>query len=246
MRGARTAQRGFTIMEIMVAVLILSVSIVSIFGAQFGAVSTVEFARGSTMAVQLARCRMSEVELKVQTEGGFVEGDVSENGDCCEMLAGEPDVAPFTCRTELKTVELPDISTMLSGGADGGLLDSVLGGMTGGMGGMGGMSGMGGMTGGTAGASDGLSGGGGSDLIASFAPMITDLLKQAMRRATVVVEWKQGARDREVTITQYLVHPTQGPLQLLQGAAAMDEANEEALDQAGVDVGGGNSTGGGR
>ncbi|MDD5307763.1 MAG: prepilin-type N-terminal cleavage/methylation domain-containing protein [Deltaproteobacteria bacterium] len=212
MTGRGQAQRGFTILEIMIAILILSVSVVSIFGAQFGAVSTVEFARGSTMAMQLARCRMSEVELKVVTEGGFVEGDVNENGDCCEMLAGEADVTPYTCRTELKTVELPDISNMMSGGPDGGLLDSVLG----------------------LGSGGGLMGAGGGDMVTSLAPMITDLLKQAIRRATVVVEWKQGARNREVTITQYLVHPTQGPLQLLQGAAAMDEANEAALDQTGL------------
>ena len=32
---------GFTIIEVMVAILLLSVSIVSIFGAQFAAVATV-------------------------------------------------------------------------------------------------------------------------------------------------------------------------------------------------------------
>jgi hypothetical protein len=38
------------------------------------------------------------------------------------------------------------------------------------------------------------------------------------------VEWTQGIRKRDFVLSQFLVHPTQGPLQLLNSAAdAMDQ-----------------------
>ena len=73
---------GFTVMEVMVAIMILAVSVVAIFGAQFAAVATTDFSKYTTHAIQLARCRMSEIELEIQVENGFEEGDVISSGDC--------------------------------------------------------------------------------------------------------------------------------------------------------------------
>ena len=39
---------------------------------------------------------------------GFQETDVEEKGDCCELLEGEPGTGDYTCRWEVKTIELPD------------------------------------------------------------------------------------------------------------------------------------------
>ena len=202
----KAAGRGFTVMEVMVAVLLLAVAVVSIFGAQFTAVATVDYSRYATTAIQLARCRMSEIELEVVTEGGFEEGDVSQSGDCCEAMEGEENVDLFNCRWELKTVELPDISALLGGGADGGVL--------------GGLDPMGGGAAGIA---------GGMGMAASFLPMISEVLRQAMRRVTVKVQWDQGVKQREFALSQYLVHPTQGPLQLMHSAMAADALLEEGL-----------------
>ena len=202
---------GFTIIEVMVAMLLLSVSIVSIFGAQFAAVATVEFSRNVTQAAQLARCRMSEIELEFLMNDGFEEGDVNESGECCELLDGEHSQAEYTCRWEIKTIEMPDISQMMTGGTDGGVFDDMSGGMMGDM--------MGDSTG------DDL-GDMGMGMIGPFLPIITGLLEQAIRRVTVVVEWKQGSRQKELEIVQYVVHPTQGPLQLMQQVNAMDEMSE--------------------
>ena len=57
-----TGALGFTIIEVMVSIMILAVSVVSIFGAQFATVATVGFSRYTTQAMELARCRMSEIE----------------------------------------------------------------------------------------------------------------------------------------------------------------------------------------
>ena len=202
---------GFTIIEVMVAILLLSVSIVSIFGAQFAAVAPVEFSRNVTQAAQLARCRMSEIELEFLMNDGFEEGDINESGECCELLDGERSQAEYTCRWEIKTIEMPDISQMMTGDGDGGVFDDMSGGMMGGM--------MGDSTG------DDL-GDMGMGMLGPFLPIITGLLEQAIRRVTVVVEWKQGSRQKELEIVQYVVHPTQGPLQLMQQINTMDEMSE--------------------
>ncbi len=203
---------GFTIMEVMVAVLILAISLVSIFGAQFSAVATVEYSRNVTHAVQLARCKMSEIELDFQLNGGFEEGDIIESGECCEIVEGERGSEDYLCRWEIKTIQMPDISQMMMGGDDAGVMDDMSGGMMGDMLGGGGDD-MGDM---------------GMGLVGSFMPMVTDLLQQAMRRVTVVVEWKEGAREENLEIVQYVTHPTQGPLGLMQQAATMDQLSEEA------------------
>ena len=109
-RGTEGVGRGFTIIEVMVAMLIFAIAIVSIFGAQFSAISTTEFARHTTMATELARCRMSELELEFLQNGGFEEGDITQSGSCCEALEDDPSAADYTCRWEVKTIQLPDPS----------------------------------------------------------------------------------------------------------------------------------------
>jgi len=200
---------------VMVAILLLSVSIVSIFGAQFSATASAEYAKHVSQAALLARCRMSELELYFQTEGGFEEGDITNSGECCEVLEGDKNAGLYTCRWEIKTIELPDLSQMMSGGgADGGILGD-LSDMSGGDMSGGDMSG------------NGMSGNGmaemGMGMVGQFLPMITNLLQQAIRRVTVTVEWKQGSRSKDLQVTQYVVHPTQGPLQLMQQVDMMNK-----------------------
>jgi len=205
---AKMREAGFTIMEVMVSIMILAVSVVSIFGAQFAAVATTEFAKHSTQAIQLARCRMSEIELDIQVENGFEEADVEMEGDCCEMLEGESGLDDFTCSWEIKTIELPDLTTMMTGGGgpDGGggfLGDFGLDDMDDGFGAMG--------------------------MASAFAPMLSDMLRQAIRRVTVTVEWKQGSKKKEFVLSQYLTHPTQGPLEFMHNAASAAEMAEDGF-----------------
>jgi prepilin-type N-terminal cleavage/methylation domain-containing protein len=201
----RTGSGGFTIIEVMISIMILAVSVVSIFGAQFATVATVGFSRYTTQAIELARCRMSEIELEVQVENGFEMGDVTSRGECCEML--ENDAAEFTCSWEIKSLEIPDIMSLMAA-QDGGV------GMTGGLG-----------------VDDSLGDMGMMGAATSFLPMLSDLLGQAIRRVTVTVEWTQGIRKRDFVLSQFLVHPTQGPLQLMNSAAdAMDR--QEILEDS--------------
>jgi type II secretion system protein I len=226
--------RGFTIIEVMVAMLIFAIAIVSIFGAQFSAISTTEFARHTTMATELARCRMSELELEFLQNGGFEEGDVTQSGPCCEALDGDENAADYTCSWEIKTIVLPDVTQMMSGadgGLGGGMFDDLMGDSTGDESGDDAMGGM------------------GMDMISAFLPTVTDLLEQAIRRVTVTVEWELSSGDkRDLSVVQFVVHPTQGPLQLLQQASATDQMAEQlGLGEDGQQTaapGGGDTKGG--
>ncbi|HUT78106.1 MAG TPA: prepilin-type N-terminal cleavage/methylation domain-containing protein [Polyangia bacterium] len=211
MRWRGAGGSGFTVIEVMVAILILAVSVTAIFGAQYAAVVSVEYSRGITAAVQLARCKMSEIELEFLTEGGFEEGDATGSGECCEATGGE--AGEYSCRWEIKRIELPDPSQMMAAGGlgddlDGAGDDDAAGGMLGGMG----ME---------------------AGLISSLAPMITGLLEEAIRRVTVTVEWQQGNRERQLEIVQYVTHPTQGPLELMQQSMLMRQLEDDAALQGG-------------
>jgi hypothetical protein len=182
------------------------VSLVSIFGAQFATIATVGFSRYTTQAMELARCRMSEIELEIQVENGFEEGDINAGGECCELLGS--DAKEFSCSWEIKTLEMPDILSLMADGQDGGV------GMMGDLG-----------------LEDSADDMGMLGSITAFLPMMSDMLGQAIRRVTVTVAWTQGIRKRDFVLSQYLVHPTQGPLQLMNSAAdALDR--QEVLEDA--------------
>jgi hypothetical protein len=198
----------------MVAIMILAVSVISIFGAQFAAVATTEFSRGITHAINLADCKMSEIELKILTEDGFQLGEVSEHGECCEMM-DDADLDNYECEWEIKPVELPSFTEMLAGGVDGGGL-GLLGDLDLG-----------------ASPDDSPEGEEGADILSSieaFAPMLSDMLSEGIRRVTVTVKWKQGNREPEFTLSQFIVHPTEGSLGLLN--AAMTAGEEEDAEGA--------------
>jgi hypothetical protein len=214
----------------MVAMLIFAIAIVSIFGAQFSAISTTEFARHTTMAAELARCRMSELELEFAQNGGFEEGDVTQSGTCCEALENESSAAEYDCRWEVKTIVLPDASQLMAGGADGGVGGGMLGDLLGG-------DGMGETGEAAGGGTEDAMGGMGGEMISAFLPTVTGMLQQAIRRVTVTVEWEVAKGETEkLDVVQYVVHPTQGPLQLLQQVNAVGQAAEQAgLGELGAD-----------
>jgi hypothetical protein len=191
-------------MEVLVAIMILAVAVVSIFGAQFAAIATSEYSRNMTYALTLAECRMSEIELTVLTEDGFQLGEIEASGDCCEALEDEK-IGDYTCSWEIQPVELPDIEDLLTaGGEDGGM--GLLGDLDLG--------------------ADAEQEAEGLDIfgaISSFLPLLSDMLSEGIRRVTVTVKWQQGAKEREFSLSQHIVHPTQGSLALMNAAIVADQ-----------------------
>ncbi|MBN2802874.1 MAG: prepilin-type N-terminal cleavage/methylation domain-containing protein [Deltaproteobacteria bacterium] len=229
----KSSPAGFTIIEVMIAVLLLSMSLVAIFGAQFSAVATAGYVKNITTATELGRCKMSEIELDFQLEG-FQLDSVTDSGDCCEFMEGELP-GEFTCEWEIKTITFPDMTDAMAGGlsgsgdtdSGGGLMSSVLGTSVNDPA----MSGildqqLGGMD------EDSMESMG-MGMISEFMPTITSLLEQAIRRVTVKVMWKEGIHEKDFTLVQYVTNPTEGPLKLLQDAATIDALTQGLQSQTG-------------
>ena len=239
---------GFTLIEVMIAIVILAVGMASLFTSEAGAVRIAQRARTTTIATLLARCKMGEVEERVFKEGWPAE-QIDGRDECCDGAEHDG----FKCEWKVERIVLPELT---EDGETGGLtaggkgkdkdkdkdkdkreLDEKGpgGGIAGGIGG-GGLAGgmLAGGASGDAGMGDGgilegfvsqFSGGPeDSDPIASFVmsisfPIMKPVIEEGVRRATVTVSWKEGDSERTFDVVQYLVNEAQ---------AAMSEQQIEA------------------
>jgi hypothetical protein len=171
----------------------------SLFSAQTNAVGATQYVKHVAVASQLARCRMSEIELDVMREGFEVaEFEDWEPGPCCELRDDRVRMAstdPFTCRWRFELVTLPSVSDTQTAAGDammGGDQEAATGMMT-------------------------------MGLLGPLLPMVQQLLEEAIRRVTVQVVWYDGERERTVEIIQYMTNPAQGSLGgLLRGNQAQE------------------------
>jgi general secretion pathway protein I len=239
-------RRAFSLLEVMFAVALFGAVVTFILSAQGGLVASNKRAANMSQAVQIARCRMSELEEK-QLKLGFPE---IEEKDTSTVCCDDQEVEGFSCDWQVERVKLPE-STMLAGDAGlssllgGGLgLDAGIGALTGGLptslpspmgnvllnpaGGAGldfdaGLQGMGQslqQSFGGAGAQGLL-----SMVFSIVYPSLKPLLESAIRRITVVVRWKEGSLDRDFTLTQYVTNPSRaGLLASLADAGAFGDA----------------------
>lgn len=83
MRVLPPRRRGFTLLEVLVAVAILGLGLTAILSAQAGAFASAAHARNLSVATGLLRCKMNEVEEHLYREG-FQETDETGTGPCCE------------------------------------------------------------------------------------------------------------------------------------------------------------------
>lgn len=76
--------RGFTLLEVMVALAILAVSLVAILGINGGTVRSHAYAKRLTVATMLARSKMVDLETHFYHEGFTSEFDQAMEGDFSE------------------------------------------------------------------------------------------------------------------------------------------------------------------
>jgi general secretion pathway protein I len=234
-------RRGFTLIEVMVAVAILGLSLTVILSAQAGLYSGSSYAQHTSIAIGLARCRMCELEeqlLKI----GFSLTDVNDEGVCC----GDDSRPGMTCTWRIDRVKLPappgmeaSPSSSSRSGASAGI-DSLLalsksgGSALSAAGPLGMLSQLaqnpqatslslsspdGGAATSMSGLAEGLTQGpaGGASGMAALAmvfvyPQLKPMLETSIRKITVSVKWKEGIRDRDLTIAQYITHPMRAGL----------------------------------
>jgi general secretion pathway protein I len=223
-------RRGFSLLEVMVAVALFGAVVTTILSAQAGLVAGNQTAANMSQAVALGRCRMSEVEEK-QLKLGFPE---IEEKDSSQVCCDDKEVPGFSCDWQVERVTLPQITAL---GAEGGA-GSVLGGGLGldaGAIGSGLSSSFGGGVGSLLNPAGGaqldfdaglqnigqslqqsFGGAGASGLLSMvFAlvyPSLKPLLESAIRRITVVVHWREGLTVRDFSLTQYVTNPSRAGL----------------------------------
>lgn len=172
---------GFTLLEVMVAMAILSVGLVSIFSSEVGSMNIGNRARRTDIATLLARCKMAEIEEDI-AKNGLPALESSGDGECCEDI----DNGIFRCDWSVRRITLPDISS------DDLSEDSAFD------------------LQGAASLADFVPGGAGLDGMSSMAieltfPVLKPAIEEQVRRADVIVSWPDGQATRSFNVVQFLV-----------------------------------------
>ena len=123
-RGAAAPRAGFTLLEVLIALMIVSVSIVAIAGINAGSMNMHVYSKQLTVATLLARSKMADLEQALQADG-LPADDESEEGDFSEE--GFPKIRWRAEIIRPKTEEIQVANILQSLGMDGGA-DGALGG----------------------------------------------------------------------------------------------------------------------
>lgn len=205
-----TRARGFSLLEVMVALAIFGLMITGILAAQASLAATNRKAANMGLATNLGRCKMTELEEKLIRLGYMETDEIEEGVACCEGA----EASDFTCDTKVQKVTMPDppSSTFADGGA-----------LFGGGGGAGspesavtsasldfdaGLAGLGQQL-------QAQTGGSGTAGLLNMAlgivyPTMKPMFEASIRRLTVVVKWKQGKEEQKLELVQYVTNPQRG------------------------------------
>jgi general secretion pathway protein I len=195
------SRRGFTLLEVMIAVAILGLSLTAIFSSEVGAANVAARARRQNVAATLARCKMGEIEQLIQIEGlPAIEKKDSDN--CCEHAPQEG----FECEWIIERIILPSFGAQ--GDEDDGVTEKDRSNQR------------------LTEAYDQVNSEGGTpqQVIAGQAgnlttmalqigfPILKPFLEEQVRRATVSVHWKEGPSERGFDVIQFLVSEQPAPV----------------------------------
>src|SRR6204780_492386 len=107
-------RRGFSLLEVLMAVALFGAVVTTILSAQAGLVAGDRAAANMSQAIGLGRCRMSEIEEK-ELKLGYPEIEEKDPSPAC---CNEREVTGFSCEWRVERVLLPQPQTL---GGDGGL-----------------------------------------------------------------------------------------------------------------------------
>lgn len=235
-RPRRSDARAFTLLEVMVAVAILGLGLVTLLTAQTGLFASSKRAATLSEAIGLARCKMSEIEEHLLREGYQLTTE-DEEGPCCE-----DDDSALRCKWSIASVMLPEFSMSSADAGAGEGEEESASAMT--------LDGLGeakdslakGDTAGSVGKMQEMMGGGmasggpsmGAGALAPLAmgmvyPQLKAMLEASIRKVTVRVVWMEGRTERDFVVTQYITNPQAG------GFLAEDESAAGGAGGAGTE-----------
>jgi general secretion pathway protein I len=211
------SHRGFTLLEVLVAIAILGLGLTAILGAQVGLFSSASRGEKLTVASNLVRCQMEEAEHKLLREGLPVL-DETDEGDCCDDEGDA--IEGYRCLTKIERVLLPDPASMQDGGtaADGdnlgplGMLAQLQESTASGSEGATSLQGISESLGKSA-SVEGM----GPMVMGMVYPSLKPMLEASIRRLTVTVSWNEGVRTRDLAVTQFIAYPQAGGLGAVDG-----------------------------
>jgi general secretion pathway protein I len=228
-------QRGFTLLEVVVALAILGLALMAIFDLNAGAVANHVYTKRLTVASLLARSKMTDVEQKLYDEG-FSNDDDEESGDFSEegwpqfkwrarIIAPKLDgVTPDQLIGAIFNLPIGDsadgdpmagVAALFGGGAGGGGKDGASAGgpQPAGMGGMGGAA------------------------MSMAQPMFTQMVQQitqTVREVHLTVYWQEGTQVESIDLVTHVV--SLGPGSDRNGASFTPVAGRtDGADQQWVD-----------
>src|ERR1700709_541867 len=108
------SQRAFTLLEVLVAIAILGLGLTVILGSQVGLFTNASRGQHLTVATNLARCKMGELEVKLLTLG-YQLTDEHDEGSCCG--SDDDGNEGYRCVWKVERVTLPGLPLS---GADAG------------------------------------------------------------------------------------------------------------------------------
>jgi general secretion pathway protein I len=231
--------RGFTLLEVMVAVAILGLGLTAIFAAQAGSFASVGHARNVSEATGLVRCKMSEIEADLE-KNGFQLTDVVEQGACC----GD-DNARMACAWRVERPEFPeanfgeldlDADLNLSGkggpsfipGLGGGAAPGGLGFLGAGAKDMPKSGDIGDVADTFAGGADSMLEGLSSMVMSVVYPDLKTLFEAGVRRATVTITWHEGNQEQSIELVQWIVNSKEAGLVNIGGLLPEGEEEDDA------------------
>jgi general secretion pathway protein I len=224
------SRRGFTLLEVLVAIAILGLGLTVILSSQVGLFSSSQRAGNLSVAVGLARCRMLETELEL-AQNGYPLIDQDDDGSCCE----DEDEGSYRCSWKIERVELPqptDLATMAGEGDQGGLgplgaladIQQSKGASLGETPSLGSLAGV--MSEASAGGTQAM-----APLVMGLVyPDLKPMLEASIRKLTVVIKWQEGKNERELAVTQFVTNPMQGGFD--PNTANLMNAFGNAVDEA--------------
>jgi general secretion pathway protein I len=191
--------RGFTLLEVMIAVAILGLSLTAIFSSEVGAANIAARARRQNVAATLARCKMGEIEQIIAIEG-LPAIEKKDTDICCEHAP----VEGFECDWLVERIILPEFGAQ--DGDDEDAEESPRHGLDE--------------------AYDQVKSQGGTpqEVIAGQAgnlamlalqigfPILKPFLEEQVRWANVSVRWTEGSRELGFDVIQYLVAEQPAPV----------------------------------
>src|SRR5271154_7562617 len=104
MRSRLSLARGFSLLEVLVALAIFGLMISGILAAQGGLAASNKMAANMGLATTLARCKMTEMEEKLLKLGYPAIEDIQSGVACCN----DRDDGVFSCDTRVEKVTLPN------------------------------------------------------------------------------------------------------------------------------------------